>query len=425
MSLEIRVLGPLEVLVDGAPLRVDTRKALAILALLAVDGRPFARDELAALCWPEADDESARGALRRTLSVLRSALHDRWLVVDRATVSLESNGDDVRIDLAALDAALADPTVATDRASLERAAAVARGPFLAGFSLRDSAEFDDWRATRASAIERRVIEVLGRLAAAAEADGEPARAVGAASRLVELDPLDEAARRRLMRLLAGAGDRAGAIRVYRQTVAVLERELGVPPLAETTAAYEAVRDGRLDPPAVTHPEIAADADVRPASLPLVGRAGALARLVDAHAAASHDGRIAIVRGEAGIGKSRLCEALVDAVTAAGGSCAPASPARMPPPASPTCRRRRSPRPAGWWCFPPASGSRTPRRWRALRRLAAASSTASRRRSARSSAHRPAHPASWSWRTRSGPTRRAGSCCCTSRGASRGAVCCSS
>ena len=74
MPLEIRVLGPLEVLVDGAPARVDTRKALAILVLLAVEGRPYAREELAAILWPDSDDESARGALRRTLSVLRGAL---------------------------------------------------------------------------------------------------------------------------------------------------------------------------------------------------------------------------------------------------------------------------------------------------------------------------------------------------------------
>ena len=73
-GLRIHVLGPLEVAVDGAPLVVDTRKALAILALLAVERRPFAREELAALLWPDSDDESARGALRRTLSVLRASL---------------------------------------------------------------------------------------------------------------------------------------------------------------------------------------------------------------------------------------------------------------------------------------------------------------------------------------------------------------
>src|SRR5262245_65843472 len=103
-GLAIRVLGPLEVTVDGAPLVVDTRKALAIVALLAVERRSFARDELAALLWPEADDESARGALRRTLSVLRTALGERWLVTDRSEVRLESS---VGLELAAFERAAA------------------------------------------------------------------------------------------------------------------------------------------------------------------------------------------------------------------------------------------------------------------------------------------------------------------------------
>ena len=59
-GLEVRVLGPVDIRVDGEPLVVDTRKAIAILALLAVEGRPYARDELAAMLWPESDDESAR-----------------------------------------------------------------------------------------------------------------------------------------------------------------------------------------------------------------------------------------------------------------------------------------------------------------------------------------------------------------------------
>ena len=59
-SLQIRLLGPLEVMVAGRPVVVDTRKALAIVALVAAEGRPFARDELAAMFWPDADDEAAR-----------------------------------------------------------------------------------------------------------------------------------------------------------------------------------------------------------------------------------------------------------------------------------------------------------------------------------------------------------------------------
>ena len=102
-GLAIRVLGPLEVTVGRSPLVVDTRKALAILALLAVERRPFARDELAALLWPESDDESARGALRRTLSVLRAALDDRWVRVGRSTVALDTDG--TWVDLALVEEA--------------------------------------------------------------------------------------------------------------------------------------------------------------------------------------------------------------------------------------------------------------------------------------------------------------------------------
>ena len=321
-ALEIRVLGPLEVHVDGEPLRVDTRKATAILALLAVERRPYARDELAAMLWPESDDESARSALRRTLSVLRSALGDRWLRVDRATVALAGHGAGVWVDLAALEAGASG-----NLTTLAQAATLARGPFLAGFSLRDSPDFDDWRATRAVTVERSVVGLLERLVAAAEAAGDPAAAIAAADRLVELDPLDEPARRRLMVVLARAGDRASAIRQYRATVAVLERELGVAPLAETTDLYEAIRDDRVAPPglsaaaATSRVEAAATpAPVPiepPARLPMLGRRRELQALRDALRSSSSDGRVATVTGEAGIGKSRLVETLAATAGAEG------------------------------------------------------------------------------------------------------------
>lgn len=308
---------------DGAPIVVDTRKALAILAILAVEARPFAREELAALLWPEADDESARGALRRTLSVLRAALGGRWLEVGRSAVALPRSA--VRLDLAETEAALASG----ERARQHEAARLARGPFLAGFTLRDSAEFDDWRAARASAAERLVGELLDRLADAAAAAGDTAAALEAARRRVELDPLDEDAHRRLIRHLRDNGERAGAIRQYRTLVAILERELGVPPLAETTALYEAIRDGAMiatatasgghavaaSTPTIAATEPRTDGPVR---LPLVGRDAVLARMVEAQAAASPDGRVMVLEGEAGVGKTRLADELAARVRATGG-----------------------------------------------------------------------------------------------------------
>src|SRR5262245_52984316 len=146
--LKIRLFVPPDVRVYGAQLAVDTRKAIAILAVLATDARAYARDELAALLWPESDDAAAHGALRRTLSVMRSALDESVVHIDRRQVELERSR--IWIDVAEVERLSADGSVE----ALAAAADLIRGPFLAGFSLRDSPEFDDWRAARASRFER-------------------------------------------------------------------------------------------------------------------------------------------------------------------------------------------------------------------------------------------------------------------------------
>src|SRR5450830_1373973 len=103
--IRICLLGPVTVKVGLAPLAVDTRKAIALLAYLAVTRRPASREAVAALLWPDADDPGARGALRRTLSVLRAGLGDRGLVVDRSAVGLDPSAFEV--DIWRFEAALA------------------------------------------------------------------------------------------------------------------------------------------------------------------------------------------------------------------------------------------------------------------------------------------------------------------------------
>jgi DNA-binding SARP family transcriptional activator/tetratricopeptide (TPR) repeat protein len=314
--LTIRLLGPLEVAVSGRPIVVDTRKALAIVALIASEGRPFARDELAAIFWPESDDEAARGALRRTLSSLRTAVGDIGIVIGRAHVALDPAASSV--DLADLER-LAASTRSVD---LEAAAVLARGPFLAGFALRDSPAFDDWQATRAARVERTVGSVLQRLSDARLEAGDAEGAVDAARRRVELDPLDEVGQRRLIGLLARAGDRAAAIRQYRELVALFDRELGVAPLRETTDLYDAIREGGQEVVATSpHARLSAGVgvvDATGSTAPLVGRTGELAAIGSAWRAARPDGRVVLLEGEAGIGKTRLAEAAAVAVRTDGG-----------------------------------------------------------------------------------------------------------
>ncbi|MEK6721800.1 MAG: AAA family ATPase [Chloroflexota bacterium] len=320
-SLSIRLLGPLEVAVAGRPIVVDTRKALAIVALVAAEGRPFARDELAAIFWPESHDEAARGALRRTLSALRTAVGGVGIVTGRAQVALDQAASNV--DLAEFER-LAESSRPAD---LEAAAALARGPFLAGFALRDSPAFDDWQAARAMRVERTVGDVLERLAAARLDSGDPGGAVEAARRRVDLDPLDEPGQRRLIELLGQTGDRAGSIRQYRSLVALFDRELGVAPLRETTDVYDAIREGRLgpgpaasaSPPGFAPVEAAGFSDpAMPRAVPLVGRERELATIRSAWRGSTPDGRVILLEGEAGIGKTRLAETVAATIRLDGG-----------------------------------------------------------------------------------------------------------
>ena len=81
--LRINLLGAPAIDVAGEPLSVDTRKATALAAYLAVEGGAHSRDSLACLFWPDYEQERSRAALRRTLSTLRTAVGGETLVLAR------------------------------------------------------------------------------------------------------------------------------------------------------------------------------------------------------------------------------------------------------------------------------------------------------------------------------------------------------
>jgi DNA-binding SARP family transcriptional activator len=192
--------------------------------------QPQARDRIAALLWPELGGERARGALRRTLSALRSSLKGDELKTDSRRVAL---ADDIDVDVRRFRSLLAE-------GRLEDAVASYTGDFLSGFSLRDSVEFDEWQAAQDEALRGELSGALERLALG-NADSQSA--IGYARRWLSVDPLHEPAHRAVMRLLARAGDRSGALRQYRECARLLDRELGVAPLPETTALRDAIERG--------------------------------------------------------------------------------------------------------------------------------------------------------------------------------------
>jgi DNA-binding SARP family transcriptional activator/tetratricopeptide (TPR) repeat protein len=308
--LRLHLLGPPRVELDGAPIEVDTRKAIALLAYLAVTGRPQSRDHIAGLLWPEYRQERARAALRRTLSTLRSALGGGWVTADRNLVVLDPAGLDS--DVGAFRAAMAEvaghahpdeSSCSTCLRTLEAAVKHAGGSFLEGFTLRDAAPFEEWQQGESESLTRELSAALDSLVRVHSSRKDIDAALAAATRRLSLDPLNEATHRDLMGLYAAKGERSAAVHQYRECVGVLERELGVAPLPETTALYEAITQG--DERVSSPPEVAAPP--ARAGYPLVGRERERYRLLAAYDSIRSDGLVIVIEGEAGIGKSRLAE----------------------------------------------------------------------------------------------------------------------
>jgi len=310
MALAIRLLGPPRVERDGLAVAFDTRKAMALLAHLALAERPRSREALCSLLWPAHDLRRARGALRRTLSTLRKGVGDEWIDAAGDSVVLQRRPG-LEVDVQRFRG-LAGYGASEDR--LSEAVSLFSGDFLEGFSLPDSPEFDDWQVGEAGVLERELASALRRLVELLVARGEFEQALPRAQRWLQLDPLHEPAHRGLIRVFAWSGDRAAALEQYRACVRTLSQELGVAPLEETARLYEEVNDGSLGPPPAAKPPAAAPPPAKagaPPELPLVGREDEISALLAARAAAQPDGGLAVIEGEAGIGKTRLASELAN------------------------------------------------------------------------------------------------------------------
>ena len=292
--LRVQLLGELQAEVGGAAVAAPaSRRAWALLAWLALHPGEHARGAVAARFWPDVLDSSARASLRSALWELRRALaDDDALTAGRDRIALRCE-----TDLAEFDA-----HVAAGR--LEAAVALHRGPLLADLD-------DDWVLEARDEHAERLGSALARLAAAA---ATPADAVGWARRRLALDPLDEDAARDLMRRLVEAGDRPGALAAYDRLSDRLRGALGLAPSAQTRSLAAAIReDGAAGPPRPDRPAPAVRVD-GPA---LVGRDRDLAELTALwETVQAGSGGVAVIGGEAGIGKTRLALELVSRARAA-------------------------------------------------------------------------------------------------------------
>ena len=319
VALRVTVFGGFEArLASGAPVRLPTKKARALLAYLACHaGQSCPRDKLAALLWGTQSDAQARGSLRQALSALRRAMagaHPAPLRVEGQALVLDPLG--AEIDVLDFERRIAEGTPT----SVDQAVELYRGDLLLGFTVNEPL-FEEWLVAERERLREMALQTLAKRLAHQSKAGSAERAIQTALRLLALDPLQEAVHRALMRLYVQQGRRGSALKQYQLCVGVLKRELGTEPEAETRQLYRDVLQRRIEAP--TGAVERADARDRAASrsgltlpdfpaaeTPLFGRDAELARLSGLlREAIAGRGHVVTLVGEAGIGKTRLIGAL--------------------------------------------------------------------------------------------------------------------
>ncbi len=246
--LAVYLLGSFQAVVDGkAVTAFESDKVRALLAYLAVAAeRPFTRDHLAELFWPERPEGVARSNLRHALAVLRQAIHDQkadppYLLITRQTIQFNPASN------AWIDAVEFSAGTEAEIDRLVQIVDLYNGRFLENLSFSDSTSFAEWVTLKQEQFERLLCRYLFRLAEHYEQQGAYETGLTYAQRWVEKTPWQEDAHRQLIRLLALNGRRSEALAQYETCCRLLDEELGVTPEAETNQLVADIRAGTFQP----------------------------------------------------------------------------------------------------------------------------------------------------------------------------------
>jgi serine/threonine-protein kinase len=237
-NLTLRLLGGLDLSsrASGTLSVISQPKRVALLAYLAAgqEGGFKRRDSLTALFWPDAQPESARHSLRQALYVLRQEV---------GSEAIRTRGDgEVGIDpgVMACDASRFEALARSGNA--DEAMDHYGGDLLPGFYVDDAPEFERWLDLERVRLRRLAARLCWELAQAADGREEAENARKRAHQAVDLDPFDELGLHRLIEMLDGLGDRAGALTAFDHFARRLADEYEIEPSPETIALVERVRN---------------------------------------------------------------------------------------------------------------------------------------------------------------------------------------
>jgi DNA-binding SARP family transcriptional activator/tetratricopeptide (TPR) repeat protein len=301
--LRVRLFGAFALESDGVALPMPERRgACALLGWLALNEGVHPRSEVAGRFWPDVLDSSARKSLRTELVAVRRALGPAGagaLVATRDTVGLA--GDGVLVDAREFERLVRE-------GRLDAAAELCDGQLLPGLDA-------EWVYEARESHRHRLGDVLERLAADAEAAGALTDAIAISRRRVELDQLREDAHRELIRRLITAGEVSAARVVFDDLARRLRSELQVPPSRETRRLLETIHEheGVLASAAPETPPALPPGLARRERSPFVGREDSLGWLrAQWSEALGGSGRLGLIAGDPGIGKTRLAAELARA-----------------------------------------------------------------------------------------------------------------
>ena len=338
-QLHFALLGPPDIRHDGHMVPFRTRKALALLIYLAVNGGMHSREKLTALFWPESEEEQSRATLRSTLVYVRKSLAEMSTsTLPHLLIAHDALGfnfaSDFALDLNTLQAAwevIRTPPDAPggrqgvhegkDRdvlTGLQQAVSVYRGDFLEGFFLNDAPDFEEWIGTQREYWHRRMDAIFNRLSQMQSERGETSDAIETITRWITHDPFNELSYQRLMQAHFAAGDRTAALRTYDACRAMLAKEFNARPARETEALAERMRVKDIPRGKLSSASRGQTPLLMAVEPPLIGRENEHSALVMLyHTVRTAGPRIVTLLGEAGIGKTRLATAFLDWATAQG------------------------------------------------------------------------------------------------------------